>query len=209
MRTQLVELEQENSLLQEETESYNLLLQNKTTSGTFMSDTQLMQRLNDETGVSSTSSIPQGVGVGVSTLGDELAADGGKKDLNDTGVDFESPTEKQLRSEVRALTLYIEKILGKVKGNPQLEAILISKKTNLYGKENDDDEGRDSAEDELKPAPPSSPQTLTMKNRMSLLAQFPVSAAAMAANAAVEMVRSVSKRTSTPITPASPVATGI
>ncbi|KAI9309893.1 hypothetical protein BDR26DRAFT_889572 [Obelidium mucronatum] len=101
------------------------------------------------------------------------------------------PSSLELRSEVRALTLYIEKILSKVKGNPELEA------ESLGGG------GNEEIEKHTTPVGP------TVKNRMSLLARFPVSAAAMAANAAVEMVRSVSKRNSTSVTPASPSSAGI
>ncbi|KAI9310776.1 hypothetical protein BDR26DRAFT_888923 [Obelidium mucronatum] len=154
MRTELSELEQENSMLREEAESYNLLLQNRTSS-------------------------------------DNEREDG-----------FETPKEKQLRSEVRALTLYIEKILSKVKGNPELEAVLLNKTSNS-NKESLGGGGNEETEKQTTPVGP------TVKNRMSLLARFPVSAAAMAANAAVEMVRSVSKRNSTPVTPASPSSAGI
>ncbi|KAI9341231.1 hypothetical protein BDR26DRAFT_860876 [Obelidium mucronatum] len=163
MRTELSELEQENSMLREEAESYNLLLQNRTSSGAFMTETPLMQRSNAE------GTVPEAAEPLPSSL------DG-----------FETPKEKQLRSEVRALTLYIEKILSKVKGNPELEAVLLNKTSNS-NKESLGGGGNEETEKLTTPVGP------TVKNRMSLLARFPVSAAAMAANAAVEMVRSVSE----------------
>ncbi|KAJ3230790.1 hypothetical protein HDU81_004257 [Chytriomyces hyalinus] len=148
------ELEQQNAVLKTENESYEVLLYGKTKNGEFVS---LLHNNLD------------------SSLGSEIVARGG-----DTDATPETPNEKQLKSEVKALTMYIDKILNKMMTNPEVAAILLM------------ESDIDAAEkpNELPPSPPSislTPSYLAptspSKNRSSFLA-FP--------SAAIEMVRSVS-----------------
>ncbi|KAJ3244498.1 hypothetical protein HDU77_009885 [Chytriomyces hyalinus] len=148
------ELEQQNAVLKTENESYEVLLYGKTKNGEFVS---LLHNNLD------------------SSLGSEIVARGG-----DTDATPETPNEKQLKSEVKALTMYIDKILNKMMTNPEVAAILLM------------ESDIDAAEkpDEIPPSPPSvslTPSYLAptspSKNRSSFLA-FP--------SAAIEMVRSVS-----------------
>ncbi|KAJ3110242.1 hypothetical protein HK100_003107, partial [Physocladia obscura] len=159
LTSDISELEQENAHLLEETESYNILLQTKTANGKFLSETRLIQKLNSET-----------------SLGDEIAAKrrsagGGEYELE---FDLESSYEKQLKAEVKALTLYIKKILSKVMTSPHLEDVLVKKEDNPYMNGNIDEASTASSR--------SSQQR---NNRSSILVS--------ATNAAVELVRSVSQ----------------
>ncbi|KAJ3118084.1 hypothetical protein HK100_000677, partial [Physocladia obscura] len=159
LTSDISELEQENAHLLEETESYNILLQTKTANGKFLSETPLMQKLNSET-----------------SLGAEIAAkrrSAGNAEY-ELEFDLESPNEKKLKSEVKALTLYIEKILSKVMTSQRLEDALVKKEENPYIKDDIDEASTASSR--------SSQQRI---NRGSILVS--------AANAAVELVRSVSQ----------------
>ncbi|KAJ3398834.1 hypothetical protein HDU80_008527 [Chytriomyces hyalinus] len=150
------ELEQQNAVLKTENESYEVLLYGKTKNGEFVS---LLHNNLD------------------SSLGSEIVARGG-----DTDATPETPNEKQLKSEVKALTMYIDKILNKMMTNPEVAAILLM--------ESDIDAAEKPDEIPPSPSPPSvllTPSYLAptspSKNRSSFLA-FP--------SAAIEMVRSVS-----------------
>ncbi|KAJ3072375.1 hypothetical protein HDU98_003736 [Podochytrium sp. JEL0797] len=154
LQERLVELEVENAGLGEEVESYYMLLERKTVEGAFLKETGLMRRLGESVGVS------DGRGFGGE------GAEGGE-DVVDT------LNEKKLKAEIKALTLYIEKIISKLLSNPALESALLTKQTNPYVHDDNENE----------PKSPTAQQN-RLKNRVSLLARLPV--------AAVEIVRSVS-----------------
>ncbi|KAI8621956.1 hypothetical protein BC830DRAFT_11789 [Chytriomyces sp. MP71] len=138
------ELEQQNSQLKEENELFTVLLNGKTKSG------EMRAHLG-------------------ANIGEEIVAQGGTTDAL-----AETPMERQLKSEVKALTLYIEKILKKMMTNPEVAAALLMK--------SDDAEDEENATSPSAAAPYLAPTSPT-KNRSSFMA-FP--------SAAIDMVRGVS-----------------
>ncbi|ORY36753.1 hypothetical protein BCR33DRAFT_721962 [Rhizoclosmatium globosum] len=169
LQLQVADLQQENAELVEESEGYNLLLHDRTTSGAFLAETPLMQRLNDP---------PSDSKVGaVRVSRDELDEDGMSEAI-------ETPLERKLKVEVKALTLYIEKILSKVMVNPALEDALVKKLPNPYLVRDLDLDIEEGSAASLKRRSTLSSASDTIRKRVSLLARIPA--------AAVEMVRSVS-----------------
>ncbi|KAJ3339507.1 hypothetical protein HDU83_007591, partial [Entophlyctis luteolus] len=106
LTAEVSELEQENANLIEETESYSLLLQNKTKAGEASSFIQKFNRDGENT-----------------VLGHEISG----HDAEDIDNGLETVMEKKLKAEVKALTIYIEKILSKVMANPDLENAIVQK----------------------------------------------------------------------------------
>ncbi|KAJ3339132.1 hypothetical protein HDU83_007784 [Entophlyctis luteolus] len=106
LTAEVSELEQENANLIEETESYSLLLQNKTKAGEASSFIQKFNRDGENT-----------------VLGQEITG----RDADDIDNGLETVNEKKLKAEVKALTIYIEKILSKVMTNPDLEDAIVQK----------------------------------------------------------------------------------
>ncbi|KAJ3279995.1 hypothetical protein HDU79_000147 [Rhizoclosmatium sp. JEL0117] len=169
LQLQVADLQQENAELVEESEGSNVLLHDRTTTGAFLAETPLMQPLNNP---------PSDSKVGtVRVTRDELDEDGMSEAI-------ETPLEKKLKVEVKALTLYIEKILSKVMVNPALEDALVKKLPNPYLVRDLDLDIEEGSAASLKRRSTLSSASDTIRKRVSLLARIPA--------AAVEMVRSVS-----------------
>ncbi|KAJ3039302.1 hypothetical protein HK097_002869 [Rhizophlyctis rosea] len=130
------QLESVNQVLMEENESYQLLLQDKTMNGDFL-DSAFMARTARERGMSLSFvrgpvSIPKHVTANTGSLADELG--GGRKKEDDgrekTKEEYEKTVaelEKELQTaedEIKALSLYISKIIGKLLADDKLEAAL-------------------------------------------------------------------------------------
>ncbi|TPX72466.1 hypothetical protein CcCBS67573_g05856 [Chytriomyces confervae] len=159
-RTAIYDIEQENSRLREEMKSYQLLLERRTTTGNFLSTSALIQNTVDEP---------------VLNFNDEMNP--------------ETAEVHRLQSELKALTLYIEKVLLKAIETPQFQAAVVK---------NEDEPERARA---AKTRPSSvigfSSFTNKSQNRISYLSQLPLSAA----SAAIDLYRGVGKRSSAPAAP--------
>ncbi|KAJ3239598.1 hypothetical protein HDU78_002777 [Chytriomyces hyalinus] len=159
-RAAIYDIEQENSRLKEEMKSYQLLLERRTTTGNFLSTSALIQNTLDEP---------------VLNFNDEMNP--------------EKAEVSRLQSELKALTLYIEKVLLKAIETPQFQAAVV---------QNEEHEQHSHAS---KPRPSSvigfSSFTNKSQNRISYLSQLPLSAA----SAAVDLYRGVGKRSSAPAAP--------
>ncbi|KAJ3237750.1 hypothetical protein HDU78_003894 [Chytriomyces hyalinus] len=159
-RAAIYDIEQENSRLKEEMKSYQLLLERRTTTGNFLSTSALIQNTADEP---------------VLNFNDEMNP--------------ETAEVHRLQSELKALTLYIEKVLLKAIETPQFQAAVVK---------NEDEPERARA---AKTRPSSvigfSSFTNKSQNRISYLSQLPLSAA----SAAIDLYRGVGKRSSAPAAP--------
>ncbi|KAI8832585.1 hypothetical protein BJ741DRAFT_285231 [Chytriomyces cf. hyalinus JEL632] len=159
-RAAIYDIEQENSRLREEMKSYQLLLERRTTTGNFLSTSALIQNTVDEP---------------VLNFNDEMNP--------------ETAEVHRLQSELKALTLYIEKVLLKAIETPQFQAAVVK---------NEDEPDRARA---AKTRPSSvigfSSFTNKSQNRISYLSQLPLSAA----SAAIDLYRGVGKRSSAPAAP--------
>ncbi|KAJ3031849.1 hypothetical protein HDV00_008105 [Rhizophlyctis rosea] len=152
------QLESVNLVLMEENESYQLLLQDKTMTGDFL-DSAFMARTARERGMSLSFvrgpvSIPKHVTMGSSSLADELGG-GKKEDKERTKEELEkhiAELEKEVQmsaDEIKALTLYISKIIGKLMADDKLEAALVQHAPD------DEDERSHQSQQHPQQAPPA------------------------------------------------------
>ncbi|KAJ3316559.1 hypothetical protein HDU76_001712 [Blyttiomyces sp. JEL0837] len=154
LRSEYRELEDQNRTLMEDAESYQVLLHERTLNGEFMSQASIMQSVVDSvagrTSISGTTagrgSLDFGNGgrgsldlerfaIGRPSLSEELEAPRLSKE----------DREKNLTEQVKALTLYIQKILNKVMVDERLAAVLV--------------------QPDSQPTPPPSPHAPTTKRQ--------------------------------------------
>lgn len=168
LRQEIAQLKRANVSLQEDNESYQLLLRDRTLAGQFNMESYLNEDQDDFAG-SGQQTLGDALSVqlngGGSTLAAALGGDfgdseapssptkerGSSQDNAKTKAELKQANEenKKLKDENKALALYISKILGKIMSNPVLaEALSISK---------DDDEEKKQAGEK---SPPNAAQSL-------------------------------------------------
>ncbi|KAI9325978.1 hypothetical protein DFJ73DRAFT_181576 [Zopfochytrium polystomum] len=102
LRHESSDLLEQNRNLMEEAESYQILLQEKTVTGAFSTDMFLRGRAANAGGSFDMTQMP---------LGDEL--------------DVRSPREAEMKQQIHALTVYINKILSRIMVDERLAAVLV------------------------------------------------------------------------------------
>ncbi|KAI8608650.1 hypothetical protein BC830DRAFT_1150758 [Chytriomyces sp. MP71] len=150
-RAALYDLEQENARLKEEANSYQMLLERKSTTGNFLAHSALVQSVTT------------------------------KPMIDEDAVSPEISEIMRLQSEVKALTLYIEKVLLKVVSAPKFDSAIVKTEFNHPRRSQRPSSVLGSSSDKAQ-------------NRISYLSRLPISAVSVA----VELYRGVSKRTSAP-----------